>query len=155
MGECPAHYEKCHAWAGGSGFYKKTGWASHDEQASKQQASVASASAPVSGFLAVWVPVLTSFHDEQCVNQINPFLSKLLWAWCFIKAIETLTKTSLMAKSKIQVRGWLPVSLIHFLAFWVLFFSVLPKSVLTAETLEIQHMDSSPSPRSVLVQLTA
>lgn len=27
------------------------------------------------------------------ISQINPFLPKLLWSWCFIIATETLTKT--------------------------------------------------------------
>jgi hypothetical protein len=69
----------CHPWAGGSGFYKKASWASQGKQASKEHPSMASASAPAS-WLA-WVPVLTSFGDEQqCgrVNWINPFLPNLL-----------------------------------------------------------------------------
>ena len=43
------------------------------------------------GSCPVWVPVWTSFDDEQwygSVSQINPFLPNLLWLWCFITAID-------------------------------------------------------------------
>jgi hypothetical protein len=47
--------EWANPWAGGPVFYKETGWASHEEQASKQHPSMASASAPASRFLP-WLP---------------------------------------------------------------------------------------------------
>jgi hypothetical protein len=43
-----------------------------------------------------WVPVLTSFGDEQqygSVSWINPFLPKLLLGHDVCAGIETLTKT--------------------------------------------------------------
>ena len=46
MWEGPAHCGWYHPWAGGPGVYKKAGWASHGEQASKQHPSMGSASAP-------------------------------------------------------------------------------------------------------------
>ena len=49
-------------WAGGPGLYKKVGQASHEEQASKQHASMTSASAPASRFLP-WVLSLTSLSE--------------------------------------------------------------------------------------------
>lgn len=45
------------------------------------------------------IPVLASFTDEQrygCVSQIALFLPKLLQLWCFIIAVEILTKTSVV-----------------------------------------------------------
>jgi hypothetical protein len=41
-----AHKEWRHSWVTGSGFYKKAGRASHEEQASKKHSSMASASTP-------------------------------------------------------------------------------------------------------------
>jgi hypothetical protein len=70
-----------HPWAGSLGFYKRAGWASQGKQASKQHPSMASASAPASW--PAWVPVLTSFSDEQqcgSVSGINPFLPIAFWS---------------------------------------------------------------------------
>jgi hypothetical protein len=67
-----------HLWAGSLGFYKRAGWASQGKQASKEHPSMASASAPAS--CPAWVPVPTSFGDEQqyeSISWINPFLSNL------------------------------------------------------------------------------
>ena len=47
----PAHCGWDRHLHGGPRFYKKLGWESHKEQASKQHSPVASASAPVSRFL--------------------------------------------------------------------------------------------------------
>ena len=80
-----------HPWTSVPGFYKRADW---EGARGKQQPSMASAPAP--GSCLVWVSVQTSSSDEQCcgsVSQINPFLAKLLWSWCFITAILTLTKT--------------------------------------------------------------
>ena len=55
---------------------------------------MASASAPASW--PAWVPVLTSFSDEQQfgnVSWINPFLPNLLLGHDICAGIETLTKT--------------------------------------------------------------
>jgi hypothetical protein len=55
---------------------------------------MASASAPAS--CPAWVPVLTSFGDEQqfgSVSWINPFLSNLFLGLDVCAGIETLTKT--------------------------------------------------------------
>jgi hypothetical protein len=76
------------------GFYKRAGWASQRRQASKEHPSMASASAPASW--PAWVPVLTSFGDEQqygSVSRINPFLPSLLLGHDVCAGIETLTKT--------------------------------------------------------------
>jgi hypothetical protein len=45
----------CYLWADGSDFSKKAGSASHQNQASKQHLSMASASASASGFLSYLV----------------------------------------------------------------------------------------------------
>jgi hypothetical protein len=66
----------------------------HAEQASKEHPSMASASASASW--PAWVPVLTSFSDEQhhgSVSWINPFLPNLLLGHDVYTRIETLTKT--------------------------------------------------------------
>jgi hypothetical protein len=71
----------------------RAGWASQGNQASKEHPSMASASAPA--FWPAWVPVLTSFGDEQqygSVSQINPFLPNLLLGHDVCAGIETLTK---------------------------------------------------------------
>ena len=54
------------------------------------------------GSCHAWVPVLTSFSDEQwcgSVSQINLYLSKLLWSRCFITAIKTLRISRLAPQS--------------------------------------------------------
>jgi hypothetical protein len=84
----------CYPWAGSLGFCKRAGWASQGRQASKEHPSMASTSAPA--FWPAWVPVLTSFSDEQqCgnVSWINPFLPNLLLGHDVCAGIETLTKT--------------------------------------------------------------
>jgi hypothetical protein len=91
-GKAPCGWD--HLWAGSLGFYKRAGWASQVRQASKEHPSMASASAPA--FWPAWVPVLTSFGDEQqyrSVSWINPFLPNLLLSHDVCKGIETLTKT--------------------------------------------------------------
>jgi hypothetical protein len=91
-GKAPCRWD--HLWAGSLGFYKRAGWASQGRQASKEHPSKASASAPASW--PAWVPVLTSFGDEQqygSVSQINPFLPNLLLGHDVCAGIETLTKT--------------------------------------------------------------
>lgn len=59
-----------------------------------------SASIPASSFLP-WVLASTSSNDEQwcrSMSQTNPLLSKFLCSWCFIAAIESLTKTQGMTQ---------------------------------------------------------
>ena len=51
------------------------------------------------GHCPFWVLVLTSFNDGlqyENVRQINPFFLNLYWLWCFITAIEILTKTDVI-----------------------------------------------------------
>jgi hypothetical protein len=48
MGEGPAHCKWRHPWAGGPGFYNKASRGSHEQQASKQQLSMACARAAAS-----------------------------------------------------------------------------------------------------------
>jgi hypothetical protein len=60
------------SWAGGPGFYKKAGWASHDGQASKQNPSMASASAPASWFLHYLSSCLDIFHWWTVVWKDKP-----------------------------------------------------------------------------------
>jgi hypothetical protein len=91
-GEAPCGWD--HLWVGSLGFYKRASWASQGKQASKEHPSMASASAPA--FWPAWVPVLTSFGDEQqygSVSRINPFLPNLLFGHDVCAGIETLTKT--------------------------------------------------------------
>ena len=49
------------------------------------------------GSYPLCVPVLTSLNNgllPGSVSQINPFLPRLLWSWCFITAVlVTLTRT--------------------------------------------------------------
>jgi hypothetical protein len=58
-----------HLWVGSLGFYKRAGWASQEKQASKEHPSMASASAPAPW--PAWVPVLTSFSDEQQCGNVS------------------------------------------------------------------------------------
>jgi hypothetical protein len=82
-GEGLAHCGWCLPWAGSLGFYKRAGWANQGKQASKEHPSMASASAPA------WVPVLTSFGDEQKHGSVklNKFFPPQLasWLWCFVQ----------------------------------------------------------------------
>ena len=97
MWEGPTHCGWCHPWASGLRFYKKTEWASHEEEVSKQH--------PLHDLCissCLQVPVLTSFDNEQwygSISQINSFHPELAWIWCFISAIANL--------SKITLAGWL------------------------------------------------
>ena len=66
-GEGPAHCGRDHHWAGGSGFYKKTGGASHEEQVSKQHPSLhglcISSASGFFEFLLPWQsPYIPSVH---------------------------------------------------------------------------------------------
>jgi hypothetical protein len=91
-GKAPCGWD--HLWSGSLGFYKRAGWASQGKQASKEHPSMASTSAPASQ--PAWVPVLTSFSDEQqfgSVSWINPSLPNLLLGHDVFAGIETLTKT--------------------------------------------------------------
>jgi hypothetical protein len=64
----PTQCEWGHPWTTGPSFYKKAGWTSHEDQASKKHSSMASVSAPASRFL----PCLRScFFDDE--------LSLLMW----------------------------------------------------------------------------
>lgn len=84
------------SWAGGSGFYNKTGWRSHLKQASisgipswPQHLLL-----PPGSCLDNSVP--SSFGDEQwcsSASQIDPSLLMLRSSWCFIPEIETLSTT--------------------------------------------------------------
>ena len=70
---------------------------------------MASASAPASW--PAWVPVLTSFDDEQqcgSVSWINPFLPNLLLGHDVCAGIETLTKTHIHKRNftKAQNTHW-------------------------------------------------
>jgi hypothetical protein len=90
-----AYYGWCHSWAGSLGFYRRASWASQGKKASKKHPSMASASAPVSW--PSWVPVLTSFSDEQqcgSVRWINLFLPNLHVGHDFCAGTETQTKTN-------------------------------------------------------------
>lgn len=63
----PAHCGQCYLWAVGSGCYKKAGWASHEEQGSKQHSSV-------HGLGLSSVSFLASLDDRlQVVRQYKPF----------------------------------------------------------------------------------
>jgi hypothetical protein len=47
------------------------------------------------GSCPISIPILTSFHEEQCygsVSGINSFHPQVAWSWCFITAIVTLTR---------------------------------------------------------------
>jgi hypothetical protein len=81
-------------WAGSLGFYMKSSWASQEKEASKWHPTMTSASASASW--PAWVPVLTSFGDQQqCgnVSWINPFFPNLLLGHDVCAGIETLTRT--------------------------------------------------------------
>lgn len=90
--EGPAYCRQCRPWPSGLELYKKTGWASPEEQPSKQHTSMACSLVPASRFLP-WLPVLVSPSDGiQPVNQINLFFRGLLLTICFFTGIETRTK---------------------------------------------------------------
>ena len=47
-----------------------------------------------------WVSVLTSFNNGRpggSVSQMKSFCLMLLWSWCFITAVEILTKTAVFS----------------------------------------------------------
>jgi hypothetical protein len=74
----------CHPWVGGPEFYKK-GWENHGKQASKQHPPRAQHQLLPLGSCPVWVPVLTSFSDEQQyggVSQVNPLVPNLVFGHC-------------------------------------------------------------------------
>jgi hypothetical protein len=85
----------CHTWTGGLA-YKKEGWASHKEQASKQHSFVASISPSSFSFL----PYLYSCPDFfqtwsvtwEAYGLINSLLPKCLWVWCFSPARKNKNK---------------------------------------------------------------
>jgi hypothetical protein len=93
-----AHCEWCHPWAGSLGFYKRAGWIRQGKQASKKHPSMASAPAPASW--PAWVPLLTSFGDEQQCGKCKlnkPFPPQLTsFVMMFCAGIDTLTKTATM-----------------------------------------------------------
>jgi len=96
MREGPAHCGWCHPWAGGPGFYKTASWASQGKQASKQRPPWPLHHLLPPSSCPVWVPVPTSFGDEQkcgSVGWINPFIPNLLLGHDVCSGIETLTKT--------------------------------------------------------------
>jgi hypothetical protein len=69
------------------------------KQASKEHPSMASVSAPA--FWPAWVPVLTSFGEEQqygSVSQINPFPHNLLLGHDVCAGIETLRQLWISSK---------------------------------------------------------
>lgn len=89
MQEGPAYYGLCHPWW--SWVYKEADWASHDnKQASKQYPSLAPASAPASRFL------LCLMRNWTCKSN-QPFPPLVVWPWCPITAIETLTRAGSVA----------------------------------------------------------
>ena len=105
------------SWAGGPRFCKKAGWASHKEKVIEQQPPWPLHQPLPPGSCPAWVPVLTSFNDEQCcgsISLINPFYANLLWSWCFITAIEALTGTSSKHYHKIQLIGVAFATCSHF-----------------------------------------
>ena len=92
----------CHLWTGSLVSIRKQA-----EQASKEHPSMTSASAPASW--PAWVPVLTSFGDEQqhgSVSRINPFLPNLLLGHDVCAGIETLTKRNWYQEWGIPVTPW-------------------------------------------------
>lgn len=66
MWEGPAHCEQHHPGVGDTGVYKKAGWTSHEEEASKQQSSMASKPAPDTKFLF-------------CLSSCSTFPGPWLW----------------------------------------------------------------------------
>ena len=102
-----AHFGWCHPWAGSLRLYKRAGWGSQGKQATKKHPSMASASAPASW--PAWVPILTSFGNEQMygsIHSINPFLPNLLLRHDVCAGIETLTKGNLYQRSGVSL--WQP-----------------------------------------------
>ena len=56
--ESPTHCDWFNPWTGGPEFYKKTGWASQEEQESRQNSSMIFASVLPPGSSPAWVPIL-------------------------------------------------------------------------------------------------
>jgi hypothetical protein len=74
---------------------------------------MASASAPASW--PAWVPVLTSFGDQQyceSVSWINPFFPNLLFGYDVCAGIETLTKAGAYISLSLYICSWWIVLLI-------------------------------------------
>lgn len=74
------------------------GWVSNEEQRRKPNTSPLRPQHQLltPGSSPAWIPVLTFFSDEQWYerkHQMNPFLPKLFWSWCFITLIVTLNRT--------------------------------------------------------------
>jgi hypothetical protein len=84
-------------WVGGPGFYKKAGWASHDEQATKQHHSRGRSFASATAFrILSCLSSCPDFDDEHwygSIRQIKPFLPDLLYIVVFQEAaLEALIK---------------------------------------------------------------
>lgn len=81
---------------GGLAVYKKADWENHGEKASKQHCPKTAASFYSSNLLS-WAPVLISLHDglwlEHVILHKWFILQVTLWSWCFVIAIDTLTKS--------------------------------------------------------------
>lgn len=96
--ESPAHYEQCHPWTGGSGYYNmEANGETHKEQDSKQYPSVASAFVLASRFLS-WISTLISFNHGlwyRSIRKINPDFPSWLWSWSLITATNTITETEI------------------------------------------------------------
>ena len=104
MGVGPAHYGWCHPLAGDPGVYKKEGWASHGEQASKQCPSVASHQLLHPGSCSVCVPVLASFNDGlHCgsISQRNP-LSSLTCFWPLFLCSNRIPKIKITSEPSLS-----------------------------------------------------
>lgn len=79
MWEGPAPCEWCHLWTGDPGCYRRAGWASCEEQGSKQPSFTAPASVPICRLLAC-TPFMVHYNLQY---EISPFLpsssSSLFW----------------------------------------------------------------------------
>ena len=98
MWEVTAHWDWYHPWAHGPGWYKKAGWASHEEQASKQHAPMASASVPAFRALLCLIEFKRTSFDNglwyRTVRWNNRFPSQFAFSHgIFITAMGTLMKT--------------------------------------------------------------
>lgn len=100
MQEDPAYGAWGHLWVGSPRIYKKEAWAITWDKNVTGSLSMLSASAPASGTLPYSSPCpnfLKWWIKMWKCKPNNPFLAWLsFWSSCFIKAIRTLTKTTVI-----------------------------------------------------------
>lgn len=133
MWEGPGHSGCCHPWAGGTRWYKRVGWETHEKEVSKQHPSMVSASISASRFLP-WVPALTSLCDSRACKLKLPLLSQV--AVMFSHSNRNLIKSLVNCVEHVHgleyvgTLGWLVwLALLWKVREWMLIFTDWPFQV--------------------------